>query len=330
MSGPKESLWPPRASEAAVAELARRFDLDSTTTRPATLEHLDWAIAHFGQAYLTTPPSELVEEVMRYERWVRELLAGKPTPSQAGELSVRLGYLRGILASLSFALGDHAAARAYCATALAIAEELGHRRLKAWVLSTQSQLVTYQGDHQRVIELTQAGLAAADGTPTFAAVKLASLQAKAHASLGDRAAAEAALATARRNLALVPPAEQTGGLFSFPEEKLASHQGDVYLRLGEPRQAQQALRRALRLLDTATGPRRSPVDQAMVRLHLAQASLQLGEVEEASRLGIEALAIHAQRPTDPTRRRARRLAGMLEPYRDRPAVRDFLERLQAG
>jgi tetratricopeptide (TPR) repeat protein len=330
MSGPKESLWPPRASEAAVAELARRFKLDTTTTRPATLEHLDWAIEHFGQAYLTTPPSELAEEVMRYERWVRELLAGDHTPSQVGKLSVRLGYLRGILASLSFALGDHAAAQAYCATALAIAEELGHQRLKAWVLSTESQLATYHGDHQRVIGLTEAGLAAADGTPTFAAVKLASLQAKAHASLGDRDAAETALANARRSLALVPPAEQVGGLFSFPEEKLASHEGDVYLRLGEPRQAQQALWHALSLLDTATGPRRSPVDQAMVCFHLAQASLQLGEVEEASRLGTEALAIHAQRPIDPTRRRARRLAGMLEPYRNRPAVRDFLERLEAG
>jgi tetratricopeptide (TPR) repeat protein len=248
MSRPKESLWPPQASEAAVAELARRFDLDTATTQPATLEHLDWAIEHVGQAYLTTPPSELAEDAMRYERWVRELLAGDHTPSQVGELSVRLGYLRGILASLSFALGDHAAAQAYCATALAIAQELGHRRLKAWVLSTESQLATYHGDHHRVIELTQAGLAAAAGTPTFAAVKLASLQAKAHASLGDRGAAEAALANARRSLALVPPEEQVGGLFSFPEEKLASHEGDVYLRLGEPRRAQQALWRALGLL----------------------------------------------------------------------------------
>jgi hypothetical protein len=81
-------VWPPRASEAAVAELARRFDLDTTTTSPATLEQLDWAIEHFGQAYLTTPPSELVEEVMRYERWVRALLAGNRTP---GEPVVRPG-----------------------------------------------------------------------------------------------------------------------------------------------------------------------------------------------------------------------------------------------
>jgi len=197
------------------------------------------------------------------------------------------------------------------------------------VLSTESQLATYHGQHQKVIELTEAGLAAADGTPTFAAVKLASLQAKAHASLGDRRAAENALAEARRSLALVPPEEQVGGLFSFPEEKLASHEGDVYLRLGQPHRAQESLWRALTLLDTATGARRSPVDQAMVRL-LAHASLQLGEVEEAGRLGIEALAIHAARPTDPTRRRARRLAAMLQPHENVPAVRDFLERLEAA
>jgi len=323
-------VWPPRASEAAVAELARRFHLDTATTSPSTLEHLNWAVEHFGQAYLTTPPGELVEEVMRYERWVRELLAGNHTPSQAAELSVRLGYLNGVLASLSFALGDHAAAQAYCATALGIAEEIGHGRLKAWVLSTECQVATYHADHQRVIDLTEAGLAVTHGTPTFAAVKLASLQAKAYASLGNRRAAEDALAEARRSLARVPPEEQVGGLFSFPEEKLASHEGDVYLRLGEPRRAQEALWRALTLLDRATGPRRSPVDQAMVHLHLAQASLQLGEVEEAGRLGIEALAFHAARPSDPTIRRARRLAAMLQQYKSLPAVRDFLERLDAA
>jgi len=330
MNRPGGSVWPPRASEAAVAELARRFDLDTVTTGPATLEQLDRAVEQFGQAYLTTPPGELVDEVMQYERWVRELLAGNHPPSQAAELSVRLGYLNGILANLAFALGDHAAAQAYCATALAIAEEIGHGRLKAWVLSTESQLATYHGHHQRVIDLTEAGLAAADGTPTFAAVKLASLQAKAHASLGNRRAAEDALAKARRSLALVPPEEQVGGLFSFPEEKLASHEGDVYLRLGQPHRAQESLWRALTLLDTVTGARRSPADQAMVRLHLAQASLELGDVEEAGRLGIEALAIHAARPSDPTTRRARRLAAMLQPHENVPAVREFLERLEAA
>ena len=327
MTGPGGSAQPPRASEAAVAQLARRFDLDISTTSPATLEHLDRAIWHLGQVYLTTGPGELIEEVSVYEQWVRELLAGKRTIAQARELYAKFGYLNGILASLSFALGDHAATEAYCATALAAAGEVGHGRLRAWVLSTASQLAIYRGQHRRVIELTEAGLTAADGTPTFAAVKLASLQAKAHASLGDRRAAEAALAMARHTLALVPIEEQVGGLFSFPEEKLASHEGDIYLRLGKPRRAQEALWRALSLFDAATGPRRSPVDQAMVRLHLAQSFLQLGEVEEACRLGVEALTIHARRPIDPTRHRARRLAAMLQPHGSLPAVRDFIERL---
>ena len=51
------------------------------------------------------------------------------------ELYAKLGYLNGILASLSFALGDHAAAQAYCATALAAAGEVGHGRLRGAVVS---------------------------------------------------------------------------------------------------------------------------------------------------------------------------------------------------
>jgi tetratricopeptide (TPR) repeat protein len=184
------------------------------------------------------------------------------------------------------------------------ADEAGDRQLRAWILSIQAMLAAYANRHQDVIDLTNTGLEAAGRVASATAVKLASLQARAHATLGDRQATEAALARARQMMAQVPQAEQNRGLFTFPEEKLASHEGQVWLQLGAPERAQKPLQRALRLLDSATGARRSPVDQAMVRLHLARSQAELGQFDQARQQAEQALALHPRRPVDHTRRRA--------------------------
>jgi tetratricopeptide (TPR) repeat protein len=192
------------------------------------------------------------------------------------------------------------------------ADAAGDGQLRAWILSIQAMLAAYTIRHQDVIDLTNAGLEAASQVANATTVKLTSLQARAHANLGNRAAAEAAMALARQTMAQVPPDEHDRGLFAFPEEKLASHEGQVWLQLGAPQRAQEPLRRALRLLDSATGARRSPVDQAIVRLHLARSHAELGQFDQARQRAEEALALHRQRPVDHTRHRARELAALIK------------------
>ena len=194
--------------------------------------------------------------------WVRRLLNNSRASAQHHRLYVQLGYLTGILARLSLARGDHHATEGYCAAAMQAADEVGDGQLRAWILNIQAMLAAYTDQHQEVVDLTTAGLEAAGQAAGATAVKLASLQARAHANLGDRAAAEAAMALARQTMEQVPPEQQERGLFAFPEEKLASHEGQVWLQLGAPERAQKPLRRALHLLDSAIGARRSPVDQA--------------------------------------------------------------------
>lgn len=248
-------------------------------------------------------------------------------PAQHHRLYVQLGYLTGLLAQLSLAQGDHTATQAYCAAAMRAADEVGDDQLRAWILSIQAMLAAYTNRHQDVIDLANAGLQAAGGRATATAIKLASLQARAHANLGNQAAAGAAMARARETLAQVPPQEQDRGLFAFPEEKLASHEGQVWLQLGAPERAQRPLRRALRLLDSATGARRSPVDQAMVRLHLARSHAELGQFDQARQQAEQALALHRQRPVDHTRRRAQELATLLKSYGESEATQKILHEL---
>jgi tetratricopeptide (TPR) repeat protein len=207
------------------------------------------------------------------------------------------------------------------------ADEVGDGQLRAWILSIQAMLAAYTDQHQDVIDLTTAGLEAASQAAGATAVKLATLQARAHATLGDRQAAEAAMALAHQTMARVPPEEQDRGLFAFPEEKLASHEGQVWLQLGAPERAQDSLQRALRVLDSATGARRSPVDQAMVHLHLARSHAELGQFDQAREEAEQALALHRQRPVDHTRRRAHELATLLKLYGESEATQKILQEL---
>jgi tetratricopeptide (TPR) repeat protein len=314
-------------SDDAIAQLARRHGLDALAPSAATIQYLDQAIEHLARSYLTAEPAELTDEVRLYVAWVRRLLNNSRAPAQHHRLYVQLGYLTGILAQLSLARGDHHATEGYCAAAMQAADEVGDGQLRAWILSIQAMLAAYTDQHQDVVDLTTAGLEAVGQAAGATAVKLASLQARAHATLGDRQAAEAAMALAHQTMARVPPEEQDRGLFAFPEEKLASHEGQVWLQLGAPERAQEPLQRALRLLDSVTGARRSPVDQAMVRLHLARSHAELGQFDEARQRAEEALALHRQRPVDHTRRRAHELATLLKLYGESEATQKILQEL---
>jgi tetratricopeptide (TPR) repeat protein len=314
-------------SDDAIRQLARRHGLDALAPSAATIQYLHQTIEHIARIYLTAAPAELTHEVRLYVAWVRRLLNNSRAPAQHHRLYVQLGYLTGILAQLSLAQGDHHATQGYCAAAMRAADEAGDGQLRAWILSIQAMLAAYTDQHQDVIDLTNAGLEAAGQAAGATAVKLASLQARAHAILGDRQAAEVAMALARQTMAQVPPEQQDRGLFAFPEEKFASHEGQVWLQLGAPERAQEPLQRALCLLDSATGARRSPVDQAMVHLHLARSHAELGQFDQARQHAEQALALHRQRPVDHTRRRAHELATLLTSYDGAEGTQKILQEL---
>jgi hypothetical protein len=192
----------------SVATSRGQDSLDPLVPSAATIRFLDQAIEHIARTYLTAMPARLTEEVRLYLAWAERLLANSRTPAQHQQLSVQLGYLNGILAQLLLTRGDHAATQAYCEAAMRAADEADGGQLRAWILSIQAMLAAYTNRQKDVIDLTNAGLEAADQVANAVAVKLASLQARAHANLGNQPAAEAALARARQAMAQVPPAEQ--------------------------------------------------------------------------------------------------------------------------
>ena len=92
---------------------------------------------------------------------------------------------------------------------------------------------------------------------------------------------------------------------------------------GQSEQAQQVLRSALVSLDPSAVKTRPRLLTA-----LATAHVQHGDVDEACRLGIEALTHAAQQQVQPNLQDVRKLRMDLELWRNAEAVREFDERLR--
>jgi tetratricopeptide (TPR) repeat protein len=308
-------------------ELSRRTE--ASDLGPATLEHLDLAVERLGLVYLNTPPGFLVDELGWYRRRAVQLLGGRHTLTQRRQLYMAVGWLTGLLGHLSLDLGDYQAARAHCVTAWQLAEEAGEQQLGAWIRSIQAMVALYTRRFREAVRYADTGreLAAAG---TTGSVQLPVLAARAHARLGNRRETELAIHQAEQAFGRLQASGQPESVFSVDEARVPFCAGTAYVWLN-PQRASGYSRRAIGLYDAAKSKRRWPANRALARLDLASALVQLGEPEEASHTGLEALAIFSERPVDSVMRRARELQVVLdvEPYRRLPAVRQFSEQLQA-
>ncbi|HEY2723088.1 MAG TPA: hypothetical protein VGI84_00250 [Pseudonocardiaceae bacterium] len=135
---------PPEAHHATVfatptlesIELLRSAEASDLDRR--TVEQLQELVEHLGTRYFAIAPADFRETVLLWRRYVARLLGGKVTLNERRELYAVAGWLSGLLAEVSLALGDEA--QTHCATALALANEVGHAQLAGWVRGTQAQV----------------------------------------------------------------------------------------------------------------------------------------------------------------------------------------------
>lgn len=256
-----------------------------------TVDELGRELAEIGRVYLASDPERLrprVDAARSAALRAADEATSTPERREARRLS---GWLEGVLASLAHTTGDRAEAQRRLRTAMATADDTGDDALRLWVRSQEALMEDHDGTGPPLGQTGDEDI----GPPSFAGVRLLALRARAAAGRGDAAAAAATLARAWALLAALPPAQRGGGLFGYPEEKLASVEGDVWLRLQEPQRARRALERSLRAYDEAEGDRRSVIDQALVRLKLGMALAALGLPDQAAVLGEQALALDPER-----------------------------------
>ena len=177
-------------------ELLRRTEVSDLGS--GTLEQLEELVESLGVEYFAVPPAEFRETVLSWRRYVVRLLDGKLTLRERRDLYAVAGWLSGLVAEASLALGDHA--EPHCAAALSLAQEVGDAHLAGWIRGTQAQTALYAGDPREAVLFAQAGRQAAP-TGSAAMFRACALEARTQARRGDLGETEHALSRAEQALA---------------------------------------------------------------------------------------------------------------------------------
>ncbi|MGH3772654.1 MAG: hypothetical protein ACRDRW_14885 [Pseudonocardiaceae bacterium] len=299
-------------------ELLRRTE--ATDLGTSTLEQLEQQVERLGVEYFTVPPAEFRATVLSWRRYVIRLLESKLTLRERHHLHAVAGWLSGLVAEASLAIGD--AAEPHCATALSLAQEVGDTRLAGWVRGTQAQIALYTGDPREAVAFAQAGREVAPIGST-ALVRSCTHEARASARLGDRAGTQVGLDAADHAWnTLSQPLVRS--IYSLGDSYLPYCAATAFVWLGDPANARIWASQAVE----PTGDKPEPsVGRATARIDLAIALAQDSELEEASATGLDALDICAHRLTLPARRRIEELLAALSPFTE-PCVVELRERWQ--
>ncbi|GII96393.1 hypothetical protein Ssi02_66240 [Sinosporangium siamense] len=169
-------------------------------------------------------------------------------------------------------------------TAWTCAEQAGHTGLHVWAQGTSALIAEWSPQSRLAVRLA---CRAAKSAPAGASrIRIAAIEARAAARIGDRERAAAALArlyTAREESPQLDDVAQFGGIFSFPLAKQEYYMGGTYALLGEHAAADRHAAAAIAAYERGPEDERSYGDEALARVDSALAPLAQGDVREAVR-----------------------------------------------
>jgi transcriptional regulator with XRE-family HTH domain len=294
-----------------------------------TLRHLGHATVELERQYPQLAPRALIGLAHGHLSSLTMLLAGASDRLRRDVASLA-GETAGLCGWLAFDLGDYDQALAYFDGALTAASEAGDAALGAYLLGSATTLPTFREQSPRsVVEVLRdgaRGVRTSAATPSTAAW-LATLEASAHARLGDRDAALHVLARAADVFADDDPETARPRVPFFDPARLAGERGIVNIRLGRTRQAAtgEHLRTALATLDPSAKIR------ARFLTGLACVHADGGDVAGACRYATAALAVGQRSGTAASVEQVRELRlTRLARWPTHPAVRELDERLAAS
>jgi transcriptional regulator with XRE-family HTH domain len=299
-------------------ELLRQAEASGLGT--GALEQLEELVERLGEEYFAVPPAQFRDKVLSWRRYVARLLDGKLTLRERRHLYAVAGWLSGLVAEASLAVGEEA--EPHCTTALSLAQEIGDTRLAGWIRGTQAQIALYAGDPREAVTFAQAGQQVAPIGST-ALVRSCTHEARASARIGDRVGTLAGLDAAEHawNMLSQPLIRS---IYSLGASYLPYCAATSFVWLGDAANARMWASWAVE----PTGNKPEPtVGRATARIDLAIALAQDFELEEASTVGLDAINVGAQRLTLPARRRIEEFLAALHPFTE-PCVVELRERWQ--
>ena len=265
--------------------------------------------------YLTTTVHSYLRSGTSSERTRKAMLVA------AADLTRLAGWV-------AFDAGDMQADR-YLTQAVTLSELAGDKAFSADVLVPMGNQLVHLGCRQRaagasalyggqVVELAAAGLSATRrcGSPVGQAI-LHVLEAHGHALTGDEHATAQSLLAAERTIGQADPADQPPWIHGFDRAQVASDAMWCYRNLGKPHEA-------IRFFEEASAvPGGHARSRCLTQITLASIRAQQQEIEEACRVGYEALSLAGSIPSVRVRDTIQSLLDDLAPFSAKREVREF-------
>jgi len=242
----------------------------------AGIEEWGHVVGRHGRATRYRPEADLLADLLSDFSDLLQVLEHRHPAAVRRKLGVVAAHLSGLVALTLLKLGD-SRSRDWWRTGRAAAAAAEDRAAQSWMYAQESYALYYGGDMIGAIELAQRAQSIAGGEPYVGAALAASLEARAHAVLGDRDAAEYALRRAEEALERLDPDLITASAFGYSESQLRFHAGNTWTHLRESGRAWREQQRALELY-----PKEEHTDRTLIHLDWALCLAHDGDIAAAA------------------------------------------------
>ena len=217
-------------------------------------------------------------------------------------------------------LGDLHSGTRWLHLAMDLSQEADDAEFTAFVLARKAQRAAAARDDDRSVGLAKAA-ARSPQAPALVRAFAAVQQAHGHAIAGQRYAFQEAIDTARDLTEPIDPQQTDLGSFCTPAY-VQAHEGEAWLRLGEPARAVACFDAAI-----AEWPASYSRDRGLCLARAAAAHLSSDDPERAAHTAREALAVAATTRSARIRREVERLTTDAARLPDQAALRSLLDTL---
>ena len=299
---------------------------------PMTLEQLHDDVIQVARHYARTPPLHVYGDAKRVRNRGFELLEWTKRTEQEDDLYLLIGQACGLLASVSFDLGNRDAATEQARSAWIYGKHIGHHGVCAWARGMQALIAYWSGRPLEALRFVrEAQEYAPPGTPL---VRLRSIEARAWAHLGDLAETTRAIQAAQDAREQAPGPDDLhdsiGGEFGFDEARQARCNGSAYLELGAAEPAIGETRRAIELFADLPPEQRWFKVEVQAHVDLSAAHLLNSELDGARQALVPVFAVPPELRIEGLTQRLGRVRALLvrSPFRRSQEARQLGERIE--
>jgi transcriptional regulator with XRE-family HTH domain len=316
---------------AGVATLATptlsTMALDPRSEDTGQVAPLRLATTAFRRMDGSTPSRHLVEPVLAHLRLTQLLASEAEHDDRRARIAAAGSEAASLAGWLSWDMGDHGSTRTWYGAAVKAARRAGDPLLIAYQLGSLAQFESHAGNSAQALRLIKsARRQLGDSTPAIADAWLATVEALAHATGGNRDAADSALSNALHASRRIPgEAPPWPWVFSFTESKVAACRLTCGARLGQPGWIAEAQKAAGSALSSGHVKQR-----ALLSLDIAAGHLAAGRLDAAFILGMGALEAGLRYRSGRIVERSRALRQAYTSSTPAKVVRDFDERLHSA